>query len=125
MKTNPYMSAARAKAYIDTIAQFISPRIAVQFGFLSNVSVSEVNVSNYLGLFPNPAKENVTISMDKNQATISEINLFDVTGKVLVSNSGISAHEFVLNTENLTKGIYLVNVKLANGASATKRLAIQ
>ncbi len=125
MKTNPFMSAARAKAYIDTIAQFISPRIAVQFGFLSNVSVTEVNVSNYLGLFPNPAKENVTISMDKNQATISEINLFDITGKVLVSNTGISTHEFVLNTENLTKGIYLVNVKLANGASATKRLAIQ
>ena len=125
MITNPFMSAARAKAYIDTIAQFISPRIAVQFGFLSNVSVTEVNVSNYLGLFPNPAKENVTISMDKNQATISEINLFDITGKVLVSNSGISTHEFVLNTENLTKGIYLVNVKLANGASATKRLAVQ
>jgi len=125
MLTNPFMSAARAKAYIDTIAQFICPRIAVQFGFLSNVSVTEVNVSNYLGLFPNPAKENVTISMDKNQATISEINLFDITGKVLVSNTGISTHEFVLNTENLTKGIYLVNVKLANGASATKRLAVQ
>ncbi len=125
MLTNPFMSAARAKAYIDTIAQFISPRIAVQFGFLSNVSVTEVNVSNYLGLFPNPAKENVTISMDKNQATISEINLFDITGKVLISNTGISTHEFVLNTENLTKGIYLVNVKLANGASATKRLSVQ
>ena len=125
MLSNPFMSAARAKAYIDTIAQFISPRIAVQFGFLSNVSVAEVNLSNYLGLFPNPAKENVTISMDKKQAAISEINLFDITGKVLVSNSGISSHEFVLNTENLTKGIYLVNVKLANGTSATKRLAIQ
>ncbi|MFZ4797271.1 MAG: T9SS type A sorting domain-containing protein [Bacteroidia bacterium] len=125
MKTNPFMSAARAKAYIDTIAQFICPRIAVQFGLFGGTSVNEVNVSSFLGLFPNPAKENVTISMDKTQANISEINLFDITGKVLVSNSNIAAHEFVLNTENLTKGIYLVNVKLANGASATKRLAIQ
>lgn len=125
MLTNPFMSATRAKAYIDTIAQFVSPRIAAQFGFISSVNLSEVNVNGLLGLFPNPAKENVTISMDKTQATISEINLIDVTGKVLVSTSGISAHEFVLNTENLTKGIYLVNVKLANGASATKRLAIQ
>ncbi|MFA9212908.1 MAG: hypothetical protein ACEQSR_03575 [Candidatus Methylacidiphilales bacterium] len=34
MLTNPFMSAARAKAYIDTIVQFISPRIAVQFNLL-------------------------------------------------------------------------------------------
>ena len=253
MITNPFMSAARAKAYIDTIAQFICPRIAVQFNLMPpppasdtlapfallapasnasiivrndstkklvikwaksnspyttlgtityewlittptgsfntplatitagtadslvltekavyglltsasvpvdiafsakwavrakigsstllsqdvfNINLTRTNkgvgyyeiTSNTISLFPNPAKENVTISMDKNQATISEINLFDITGKVLISNSNIAAHEFVLNTENLTKGIYLVNVKLANGASATKRLAVQ
>jgi hypothetical protein len=120
------MSAARAKAYIDTIAQFISPRIAVQLDLLPNTSVNEVvNVSSLLGLFPNPAKENVTVSMDKGQAVISQVNVFDITGKVVLTQNAVSAHEVVLNTENFTKGIYLVNVKLANGASATKRLAIQ
>jgi hypothetical protein len=126
MLTNPFMSAARAKAYIDTIAQFISPRIAVQLDLLPNTSVNEVvNVSGLLGLYPNPAKENVTVSMDKGQAVISQVNLFDITGKLVLTQNAVSAHEVVLNTENLTKGIYLVNVKLANGASATKRLAIQ
>ena len=126
MLTNPFMSAARAKAYIDTIAQFISPRIAVQLDLLPTTSVNEVvNVSGLLGLYPNPAKENVTVSMDKGQAVISQVNLFDITGKLVLTQNAVSAHEVVLNTENLTKGIYLVNVKLANGASATKRLAIQ
>jgi len=126
MLTNPFMSAARAKAYIDTIAQFISPRIAVQLDLLPNTSVNEVvNVSSLLGLYPNPAKENVTVSMDKGQALISQVNVFDITGKVVLTQNAVSAYEVVLNTENFTKGIYLVNVKLANGASATKRLAIQ
>jgi hypothetical protein len=126
MLTNPFMSATRAKAYIDTIAQFISPRIAVQFDLLPTSSVNEVtNVSGLLGVFPNPAKENVTVSMDKNQAVMSQINIFDITGKLVLTQNTASVHEVVLNTENLTKGIYLVNVKLANGASATKRLAIQ
>lgn len=126
MLTNPFMSAARAKAYIDTIAQFISPRIAVQLDLLVTTGVNEVaNVSTLLGLYPNPAKENVTVSMDKGQAVISQVNVFDITGKVVLTQNAVSTHEVVLNTENLTKGIYLVNVKLANGASATKRLAIQ
>ena len=126
MLTNPFMSAARAKAYIDTIAQFISPRIAVQLDLLPNTSVNEVvNVSSLLGLYPNPAKENVTVSMDKGQAVISQVNVFDITGKVVLTQNAVSAYEVVLNTENFTKGIYLVNVKLASGASATKRLAIQ
>jgi hypothetical protein len=90
----------------------------------TGTSLNEIT-TNSISLYPNPAKENVTISMDKIQANISEINLFDITGKVLVSKSNVNAHEFVLNTENLTKGIYLVNIKLVNGASATKRLAIQ
>lgn len=126
IKTNPFMSATRAKAYIDTIAQFISPRIAVQLDLLPTTGVNEVvNVSGLLGLYPNPAKENVTVSMDKGQAVITEVNVFDITGKVVLTQNAVSTYEVVLNTENLTKGIYLVNVKLANGASATKRLAIQ
>jgi acetyl esterase/lipase len=252
MLTNPFMSAARAKAYIDTIAQFISPRIAVQldllpppvdtlapFGLIAppnNASVTvrddstktivvkwaksnspfttlgsityewlitsstgnfatpvatiptgaadslvltekavysllssssvpvdlafaakwtvrakigtssllsrdvfninltrtdkglgfnEIAIANSISLFPNPAKENVTVSMDKGQAVISQVNVLDITGKVVLTQNAVSAHQVVLNTENFTKGIYLVNVKLANGASATKRLAIQ
>lgn len=125
MLTNPFMSATRAKAYIDTIAQFISPRIAVQLDLLATSGVNEImNVSGLLNVFPNPAKENVTISMDKGQAVINQVTVFDITGKVVLTQN-TSAHQVNLNTENLTKGIYLVNVKLANGASATKRLAIQ
>lgn len=123
--TNPFMSAARAKAYIDTIAQFISPRIAAQFDLEVGTSVHNINYSYLLGVYPNPAKENVTISMDKNQANISQVVIFDITGKVVYSNNSFSAHEVNVNTENLINGIYLVNVTLANGVSTTKRLSIQ
>jgi acetyl esterase/lipase len=89
------------------------------------VGFNEIAIANAISLYPNPAKENVTVSMDKGQAVISQVNVFDITGKVVLTQNAVSAHQVVLNTENLTKGIYLVNVKLANGASATKRLAIQ
>ncbi|MFA9215063.1 MAG: T9SS type A sorting domain-containing protein, partial [Candidatus Methylacidiphilales bacterium] len=89
------------------------------------IGFNEIAIANAISLYPNPAKENVTVTMDKTQAVINQVNVLDITGKVVLTQNEVSTHEVILNTENLTKGIYLVNVKLANGASATKRLAIQ
>jgi hypothetical protein len=86
---------------------------------------NEIAIANSISLYPNPAKENVTVSIDKGQAVIEQVIIFDIAGKVVLTQNAASNREVVLNTENFTKGIYLVNVKLANGTSATKRLAIQ
>lgn len=121
--TNPFMSAARGKAYCDTIVRFVAPRIAAQFAL--GTSVKEIN--NYaqnIQLFPNPAKESFTVTMDNRLARMSEITVFDMTGK-LISNVNTNAFEQNVNIEGLNKGIYLVNIKLNNGANATKRLIIE
>jgi alpha/beta superfamily hydrolase len=123
MLTNPFMSAARGKAYCDTIVRFVAPRIAAQFAL--GTSVKEIN--NYaqnIQLFPNPAKESFTVTMDNRLARMSEITVFDMTGK-LISNVNTNSFEQNVNIEGLNKGIYLVNIKLNNGANATKRLIIE
>lgn len=45
MLTNPFMSAARGKAYCDTIVRYIAPRIALQFGLASDVELSNFNLA--------------------------------------------------------------------------------
>ncbi len=44
MLTNPNMSAAKAKAYCDTIVKFVAPRIAVQFDLTGNVTLNNFNL---------------------------------------------------------------------------------
>ncbi|MES2380261.1 MAG: T9SS type A sorting domain-containing protein [Bacteroidota bacterium] len=124
MLTNPMMSATRGKAYCDTIVRFVAPRIAAQFSL--SVGVKEVvNYANSVLLFPNPAKDVLTVSMDRNNARINEINIFDVTGKLVNTTTALNSFEQTIHIDYLNKGIYLVNIKLDNGASATKRLVIE
>lgn len=125
--TNPTMSAAKARAYIDTIQGFVCPRIATQLDLISapSTSVKEIsNINNILSVYPNPANTNVNISVDITKAGISEINLMDVAGKIISTISEVNAHDYNLNLSNMSQGIYFVNVKLTNGVSATKRLMI-
>ena len=123
--TNPYMAPARGRAYCDSIVKFISPRLAVQFGYLNNSSVSELNYSNKMNVFPNPATNNITISMDRTVANIADINIFDITGKLMMNVSGVNASEKNIELSNLNKGIYIVNVVLSNGAKASSRLIVE
>jgi hypothetical protein len=41
IKTNPFMSAERGKAYIDTIAGYVAPRIAVQMDLMGNMAIND------------------------------------------------------------------------------------
>jgi len=126
MLTNPYMSAARAKAYIDTIIGFVVPRIAAQFDLatFAGVGVNEVKVNDVLSVYPNPAKEFVTINMPSAQGKISTIEVVDVIGRSMI-NENVNAHSCQINTATLNKGIYFVRVTLENGKSGVKRLVIE
>ena len=64
--------------------------------------------TNSLGIYPNPANDNLVIEAEEN---ILEINIYDVTGS-LINNVGCRMNnvEFV-NVSELNSGVYLVKVK--------------
>ncbi len=123
--TNPYMSATRARMYCDSIVRFISPRLAVQFGYINSLSVNEINYNNKMSVYPNPATNNIFVSMDRSVSSIDEVNILDITGKLIINVAGVNASEKNIEINNLNKGIYLVNVLLSNGAKATSRLIVE
>jgi hypothetical protein len=90
-----------------------------------NSSVSELNYSNKMNVFPNPATNNITVSMDRTIANIADINIFDITGKLMMNVSGVNASEKNIELSNLNKGIYIVNIVLSNGAKASSRLIVE
>lgn len=122
--TNPTMSAAKAKAYIDTIARFVAPRIAAQLD-LADFSVGLNKVSSYNNLiqvFPNPAKGNVNFYLP---VMMSTITLVDVMGREVATFNNINNKEFTANLSTIQSGIYFVNVTAADGKSAVKRLIVE
>lgn len=88
------------------------------------VGVRELNLQNFVKVFPNPAKEMVKVSMDNSKAPIQSVVIMDLMGREIASFNHINAHQTEINTANLTTGIYLINVVNNQGAVASKRLSI-
>lgn len=82
---------------------------------VSDVTTEAENV----GLYPNPAVDNVTVSAD---ASIESVEVYSVSGSLVLSAqfSGNETDEDI-NVSDLTPGIYVVKVNTAAGA-VTERL---
>lgn len=75
-------------------------------------------------LYPNPAKEFFTVkSSDENLAT--KIDLFDLTGKLLLTKKLENNPENTIATNSLSKGMYLVTLETKNGTSYNTKLIIE
>ena len=91
-----------------------------------DVSVKEVKSTiGFVSLFPNPSKEAATLSVSSQNATALNVNVYDITGKLVsspVQNQSISAGEnkFTIDTENLQNGIYFVTLTTSNGKETVK-----
>ena len=83
--------------------------------------INEHPSSEGMSLYPNPASDHITISADVNDAFA--IRAFDVTGKLVataplaLSNSAINRKSGVLNTSDLSAGMYSYSVLDKNGVA--------
>ena len=78
-------------------------------------------------LYPNPASDFAVVALQLNADSDVSMKLIDMSGKVLASRNygtmnGIS--EIMLNTSDLTAGVYLVEVTV-NGSKMIKRLIVE
>jgi hypothetical protein len=88
------------------------------------VGLNEVGSSVQLKLYPNPTKENTTLSMFlKEQGTVI-ISIVDLQGKTVGAiadrNDVTGAQEFELPTSQLKNGIYFVRVNIGNESTQVK-----
>ena len=89
---------------------------------------STEDITNVL-VYPNPFKDQINIKLDLQQAGDISINLFDINGKLLITqnqtNIGIGEHLFNLNNSvPLPSGMYFLRVATENSV-ITKKLVRQ
>jgi glucose/arabinose dehydrogenase len=86
---------------------------------LANLSFNNVGFS----IFPNPAKSEFFVKSNQNDP-ISNIQLFDVAGKLLL-NQPIENAEKSISTSAFKSGIYLVTATTKSGNQANTKLIIE
>lgn len=93
-------------------------------GLLQNPSsVANDRFSAQLQLFPNPA-QNVINFQTLNGQIINSIELFDINGKLVMTNNQIEQSNVQVSVLGLNPGIYIAKV-YANGNLANKKIVVQ
>ncbi|MBC7485492.1 MAG: T9SS type A sorting domain-containing protein [Cytophagaceae bacterium] len=106
------------------------------FGNLSGTSTNALKIEqiptgifntaneNTATVFPQPAKDQVTISADKLQGQYTA-TIYNLQGDVLKSDEGYALdHALTLNVQSITKGIYLVEIN-NEGQLLRSKLVVQ
>lgn len=105
--------------YIDDINLFNSNTTAV--------GIEENEFINSVQLFPNPATDFANLTFNLMESATVQINVVDMIGKTvqLLSNGTLASgsQRFEINTSDLSKGIYLINIVI-DGQTITHKLIV-
>ncbi|MDB4106856.1 T9SS type A sorting domain-containing protein [Bacteroidia bacterium] len=117
--SNAGMGPEKGRAYIDTILGYMCPRVALINGdiTLSSLSVDDKLPTNAASLYPNPATNEVTVSVDA-KYNVNSISIIDITGREVLSSEANNIA--TLSLEGLQAGYYFVNVHTAKGTISSK-----
>ena len=89
-----------------------------------NLGLVENQLENNIKIYPNPAKDFLTIDCKEFTGELNELNLTNIQGqKVYSSNLFIQSKTINLPVNNFSDGIYLLQVKTNNG-NLTKKIII-
>ncbi len=120
---NEGMSAEKARANIDTCMQYILPRALVTLDPAMPVSSStedilDAAVTN-LQLAPNPTFDRVMLTSSFETPMLG-IELYDMSGRLLVTFENLDATQYELDLSALTKGLYVAKVRFEQGIQSHK-----
>ena len=95
----------------------------VVYNCSESLSVADINsVSDILSIYPNPSQGVFNLKL-KNVSNIS-FDLYDITGKTIMSKVPVNRNEFTLDLNQYQKGMYFMKIKSDYGTT-TKKLVIQ
>lgn len=122
--TNPNMSKAKALNYIDTIMNYLNPRLQRCLGLpLWPAAVGQITLNaNDVRVYPNPA--DAIVNVESVVVKLGSISVSDMTGRVVKNVDGNNQLRTQVNLSGLAPGIYFMNINTDEG-SITKKLSIR
>lgn len=115
LMTNPDMSAAKGRLFIDTIQAYAAPRLSCALALPENpcgntINVDEVKKEMSFNVFPNPANTTLTLQAE---FMIDRVEILDSFGK-RVSDMTPRRERVELDVQSLSTGVYFVRVTSGN-----------
>ncbi|MBK9272162.1 MAG: T9SS type A sorting domain-containing protein [Saprospiraceae bacterium] len=112
LRTNPDMSAAKGRRYLDTVNMLVLPRacLALELGCEFS-STKEVKASDIgLKVYPNPVREFLQIETHTD-APVESVYIYNLSGKLVKAHTHLRNSQVSLPVQPLTAGFYLMQVR--------------
>ncbi|WP_179349359.1 DUF7619 domain-containing protein [Winogradskyella pacifica] len=105
------------------IFDFNAPVITNTFNteFVAALGLAENGLNSQYVLYPNPSKDVVSLSFNSEQSTV-EVGVFDILGKMVLTQKKQHVSTLELNLSSLEKGVYFVKVKDDKGLFESKKI---
>jgi hypothetical protein len=88
---------------------------------MSITSINDVNFSDNVQVFPNPAKNVINVVSDLNVKSITLVNYVGQT----VYNQIVNGNRFQINVSDYVSGMYFVRIETTQGTIITKRITVE
>jgi len=124
-KKQPMLEIDAIGAAVTTVAY----RDSIRAGVIQ-VGINEVENTNDLSVFPNPATENANLMYTVNQSGNVKLDLLDVYGKLVATfidekqTAGTYTRAINISEKNLAKGIYFARLTI-NGETGVKKIVVE
>jgi len=120
LQSNPDMSPAKGRAYVDTIQGYLCPRMAVTHGYYTTAELSAPSLKELNGTtYPNPTNGVVYINMN-DKTNIKSISVTDISGKVVLSKLDLNTSFTSLDLSSLKDGYYFLQLDTDLGVATQK-----
>ncbi len=87
-----------------------------------SLSTNNTKIATKISVYPNPSTNFVIVENSKNNNNLFDYNILDITGRIVFS--GNAKYNEKINTESLTKGNYILEIKDNEGQVYNKKLII-
>ena len=106
----------------DTVNEIVDP---VDYTPVPIPAVNSIGL-NSVSLYPNPVSTQATLEVQSAVAGTAQLRVYDLNGRCVIDRqlgfASEGANNYTLQTENLSKGMYLVNVIIGGHTAATKMM---
>lgn len=79
--------------------------------FYNSTDVENLFDIQNINVFPNPSSGEFKIKFDKHQQSV-DIEIIDVAGKIVISNSYFDTQEIIMSAKALKQGLYFIKIKI-------------
>jgi len=114
-----YFNSAEEKLFVNIPYSNVNNTIQIE-----NINVNSIDFSNELisslNIYPNPGKNEVFISSSNEDYSNSEIKITNANGKLIMTKQADINTIHLLNTSELKKGVYFIQITNSNSSSVFK-----